>query len=96
MAALSLIDFRRFQGTVQLLHARLSQALSLLSGIQQAPRPTDPKESHQEYVRECEESERKLRVIVRDLSVALIGKEPTAYAEPKMKSVASTSDDDCG
>ena len=54
---------------------RFHQALSIQSGIQQPPMATDPAGTHERHMREMAEAEEEIEIFVRDLAMALTGKE---------------------
>lgn len=57
------------------LKERLDKAFYLLSGMQQPPRPCDPKESGAIYRKLCKNGEKEVRDIAEDIFCALTGKE---------------------
>jgi hypothetical protein len=59
------------------LHQLLDEGLSILSGIQQPPRPcTEDIKYAKIYKAECSKSEKRIKEIAKDLYCALTGKEP--------------------
>jgi len=59
------------------LYLRLGQALTTLGGIQQPPRPCDPKEACEEWEQEVEDGEHEIKQIAKEIHVALTGEKPS-------------------
>lgn len=74
---------------ILLLHARLDEGLSDLGGMQQ-PCHAESEKAYELSCQQDRECERNLRAIVSDISMALLGMVPTAYATPK--DIARTSE----
>lgn len=60
---------------VKHLHAKLDEAVDILSGMQQPPMSTDPEGTHARHLEEIEEGKAKLDDIAKEIFVALTGHE---------------------